>query len=370
MAAPLKAFFDARVVGDIANEVAAVHRGFARAAFVRDATRGLDALELMDRGRHVMRALRTHLPPDPAEAIGVLERSLGPPLDATEGHGMAPFRYLPHAFFVAAHGLGCFDVALRAQHALTQRFTAEFSIRRFLEEMPERTLARLETWTRDPSPHVRRLVSEGTRPRLPWAGRLRAFQRDPTPVLRLLERLKDDPHPYVRRSVANHLNDIGKDHPARLLEVATRWLDGATPERRRLVAHALRTAIKRGDPDALRALGYGAVPGVRLARAVVAPARPRIGGDVRIDVEVENTGARAADVVVDLGVHFVKASGATSAKVFKMRAVRLAAGAKVTLGKRISLAQQTTRTHHPGAHRVDVRLNGRVVPAGAFALRR
>ena len=178
---------------------------------MRDATRGLEALELMDRGRHVMRAMRTHLPQDPAEAIGILERSLGPPLDGTEGHGMAPFRYLPHVLFVATHGLRCFEASMRAQHALTQRFTAEFSVRPFLEAEPARTLARLTAWTRDPSPHVRRLVSEGTRPRLPWAGRLRAFQRDPTPTLALLERLKDDPHPYVRRSVANHLNDIGKD---------------------------------------------------------------------------------------------------------------------------------------------------------------
>ena len=370
MAAPLKDCFSAEVVRGIADDLAAAHPAFPRAAFVRDATRGLEALELMDRGRHVMRAMRTHLPTDPAEAIGVLERSLGPPLDATEGHGMAPFRYLPHVLFVAEHGLPCFEASMRAQHALTQRFTAEFSVRRFLEADPARTLARLEAWTRDPSPHVRRLVSEGTRPRLPWAGRLRAFQRDPSPTLARLERLKDDPHPYVRRSVANHLNDIGKDHPARLVDVATRWLRDASPERRRLVEHGLRTAIKRGDPAALRALGYRPAPDVEVVRATVTPAAPRIGGSVRVDVEVRNGATRPTDVVVDLGVHFVKAGGAATPKVFKLRAVRLAAGASLTLGKRIALAQLSTRTHHPGRHAVDVRLNGRVVPVGAFTLRR
>ncbi|MFO0933968.1 MAG: DNA alkylation repair protein [Planctomycetota bacterium] len=376
MAAPLKDFFSAEVVRAVADELSAAHRPFPRAAFVRDATRGLQALELMDRGRHVMRAMRAHLPDDPAEAIGILERSLGPPLDATgpreaagEGHGMAPFRYLPHVLFVAEHGLPCFEASMRAQHALTQRFTAEFSVRRFLEAEPARTLARLEAWTRDPSPHVRRLVSEGTRPRLPWAGRLRAFQRDPSPTLALLERLKDDPHPYVRRSVANHLNDIGKDHPALLVEVATRWLRGASPERRRLVEHGLRTAIKRGDPAALRALGFRAAPDVEVVRATVTPAAPRIGGAVRIDVEVRNGAARAADVVVDLGVHFVKADGGAKPKVFKLRAVRLPPGGSVVLGRRIALAQLSTRTHRPGHHAVDVRLNGRVVPAGGFTLR-
>jgi 3-methyladenine DNA glycosylase AlkC len=370
MAAPLKDFFSADVVRGIADELAAAHRPFPRAAFVRDATRGLTALELMDRGRHVMRAMRTHLPPDPAEAIAILERSLGPPLTATEGHGMAPFRYLPHVLFVAEHGVPCLEASLRAQHALTQRFTAEFSLRRFLEVEPARTLARLEVWTRDPSPHVRRLVSEGTRPRLPWAGRLRVFEHDPSPTLALLERLKDDPHPYVRRSVANHLNDLGKDHPALLVAVATRWLRDASPERRRLVEHALRTAIKRGDPAALRALGYRAAPEIEVVRATVTPAAPRIGGAVSIDVEVRNAGRRPTDVVVDLGVHFVKADGAARPKVFKVRTVRLPAGARVALRKRISLAPRTTRTHHPGRHAVDVRLNGRVVPAGGFTLRR
>jgi 3-methyladenine DNA glycosylase AlkC len=317
-----------------------------------------------------MRALRVHLPRDPAEALGILVRSLPPPLDATEGHGMEPFTYLPHVLFVREHGLACFEEAMQAQHALTQRFSAEFSIRRFLEEEPDRTLARLAEWTQDPSPHVRRLVSEGTRPRLPWAGRLRTFQRDPAPVLALLERLKDDPHPYVRRSVANSLNDVGKDHPGLLVEVATRWLRGAGEERRALVRHALRSAVRCGDRAALRALGYGDASRVRLVSARITPARPRIGESVRIDVEVENRGRRPIDVVVDLGVHFVKANGATSPKVFKLRALTLAPGERAAVGKRISLAQHTTRRHFPGRHPVDVRLSGRVEPAGAFVVRR
>jgi 3-methyladenine DNA glycosylase AlkC len=365
----LKDFFDARVLARIADEVAAVHPQFPRRAFLADAAKGMEPLELMDRGRHIMRALKEHLPEDPARAIAILERSLGPPLAATEGHGMEPFVYLPHVLFVAEHGLDCFEASMRAQHALTQRFSAEFSIRRFLEREPERTLAKLESWSRDPSPHVRRLVSEGTRPRLPWAGRLRAFQHDPAPVLALLERLRDDPHPYVRRSVANSLNDVGKDHPAVLVDVARRWLADATPERRRLVEHALRTAVKRGDPGALRALGFGSAAKVTLGRVRLVPPRPRIGEQVRIEVEVQNPSARPADVVVDLGVHFVKQNGKTAAKVFKLRTLSLAPRSTVSLGKTISLAQHTTRTHHTGRHCVDVRVNGRIVPVGSFTLR-
>jgi 3-methyladenine DNA glycosylase AlkC len=156
--------------------------------------------------------------------------------------GMGGFLFLPHVFFVAEYGLEHFETSMRAQYVLTQRFTAEFSIRRYLERHQAATLGPVSReWSADASEDVRRLVSEGTRPRLPWAPRLRAFQADPRPVLALLERLKDDPSLYVRRSVANNLNDIGKDHPVLLVETATRWMENATEERRWIIRHALRS---------------------------------------------------------------------------------------------------------------------------------
>jgi 3-methyladenine DNA glycosylase AlkC len=135
---------------------------------------------------------------------------------------------------------------------LTRRFSAEFSIRPFLDRWPGRTLERLAEWTRDPDPHVRRLCSEGTRPRLPWASRLQGFIRDPRPVLPILEALKDDPDLYVRRSVANHLGDIAKDHPELVFEICERWLAGANDERRWLIRHAVRHPAKKGVKAALR----------------------------------------------------------------------------------------------------------------------
>ncbi len=235
---------------------------------------------------------------------------------------MAAFLYMPHLFFVAQHGLDHFEESMRAQHALTQLFTAEYSIRAYLDRHPERTLALLREWTRDPSEHVRRLVSEGTRPRLPWAPRLRAFQKDPRPVIELLELLKDDPSLYVRRSVANNLNDIGKDHPKLLVATAKRWLRGATPERRWIVNHALRSAVKRADAGALGALGYGGKADVAVRKAIIAPARARIGGSVSISFVLINKLPRRQRVMADLVVHFVKARG-TGAKTFKLKAVDL-----------------------------------------------
>jgi 3-methyladenine DNA glycosylase AlkC len=284
------------------------------------------------------------------------------------GQSLGSFLFLPHTQFVATYGLAHFDVSMRALHALTQRFTAEFSIRPFLEQHPEATLRQLRLWTTDPSAHVRRLVSEGTRPRLPWAPRLRGFQKDPSPVLALLELLKDDPDLYVRRSVANNLNDIGKDHPQLLADTARRWLKGASTERRWIVGHALRSAVKRGEPGALQLLGFGKTARVLVQAAQVTPARARIGGRVDIGLEVHNPHAQPQRVLVDCCVHYVKANGQTSGKVFKLKTLELAAGDTVPLRKRLSLAQMTTRKHYAGVHRVEVLINGRAQALCSFEL--
>lgn len=368
MAAPLKDSFGPDVPARIAEAIAAVHPTFPASVFLADALDGFDELELTPRAQHIALALHAHLPTDYEEAIQVLLASLGPPSERELLTGMASFRYAPHIFFIADYGADHWEASIRAQYELTQLFTAEYSIRSFLDREPERTLARLREWAEDPSPDVRRLVSEGTRPRLPWAPRLRRFQLDPTPVLGLLELLKDDPSLYVRRSVANNLNDIGKDHPDLLVDTCRRWLEDATEERRWLVRHALRSAIKRGDPAALEVLGFELAAAGAVHEVTIEPKQPRIGANVRITAVVGNAGDQRASFNVDLRIHFVKASGATSPKVFKLREVELDAGARVTLSKVISLRQQTTRTHHPGDHRVELVVNGSSHRAGSFSL--
>jgi len=370
MAEPLKNYFGPDVPVAIATMVAAVHHSFPRDAFVQDALRGFDALELMPRGRHIARALQRHLPAHFPDAIEVLLASLSQPTGrkAGAGAGMASFLFMPHSFYVAEYGLDHFEPSMRAQHALTQRFTAEFSIRPFLMRHPQATLAQLAQWARDPSDHVRRLVSEGTRPRLPWAPRLPAFQADPTPVLALLEQLRDDPALYVRRSVANNLNDIGKDHPQVLAATARRWLAHATPERDWVVRHALRWAVKQGAPWALDVLGFGHAANVTLGQVTIDPALARIGGSLRVAFDLHNPAQRQQDLLVDLQVHYIKANGAASPKVFKIKTVELGPGQSVRLHKTLSLAEMTTRRHHAGEHRVEVLVNGHAIPLGSFQL--
>lgn len=348
--------------------IAAVFPRFDQQRFVRSALEGYDALELMPRAWNIAHALRRSLPNDYEKAIKILLASLDQKPERSVASGMGSFLFLPHVFLVAEYGLEHFEVSMRAQYVLTQRFTAEFSIRRYLERHQAATLARLMEWTTDPSEDVRRLVSEGTRPRLPWAARLRAFQADPRPVLALLERLKDDPALYVRRSVANNLNDIGKDHPDVLVETARRWMVGATEERRWIIRHALRSAVKRGESGALDVLGFGGEAQVSVENVRITPRRPAIGSFVAITCEIVNQSSVPQRVLADLRVHYVKANGTNSPKVFKLKAVELAPRETVQVSKSLSLAQLTTRRHYPGTHRVEVLVNGRAHPLGTFQL--
>ena len=368
MANALKTFFSVALVRRLAAEVVRVYPAFPRDAFIKEATAGMQRLELLDRGRHIARALASHLPPAYPEAIEVLMGSLGPEHSSDEliGVGMAPFFYLPHTMFVAEHGLEHFDVSMHAQYELTKRFSAESSIRPFIEIDPEQAFAWLDRWAGDGNAHVRRLVSEGTRLRLPWAPRVSWLDEHPDRVLALLERLKDDPASLVRRSVANNLNDLGKVHPTLLIETCRSWLVHASAERRALVEHALRSAVRRGAPDALRLLGYGRAASVSIEQVRLTPKRVTIGQRVSVAFLVRSRARTTQDLLLDLAVHFVKANGRTAPKVFKLKRVTLPPGGEATLAASVSLAVHSTRTPRPGRHAVDVIVNGRAVGLGAF----
>ena len=364
----LKHFFSPALVRRLAADLVRVEPGFPGAAFIRQACAGLDRLELLDRGKHIARALAAHLPESYPAAIDVLLRSLGPEHASDEllGAGMAPFFYLPHSIFVAERGLDHFDLSMRAQYELTKRFSAESSIRPYIAKDPERTFETLRTWTADSNPHVRRLVSEGTRLRLPWAARVAWLDAHPERVIELLELLKDDPTTLVRRSVANNLNDLGKLRPDLLTSTCAAWLEGASSERRALVEHALRSAVKRGQTDALRLLGYGKKAAVTIEAACFSPRRVAIGGRVSISFVLRNRLTTRQPVLVDLAVHFVKANGHASPKVFKLTRTILPPKGRVAFDASVSLAVHTTRTPRPGRHAVDVIVNGQARRVGSF----
>lgn len=244
----------------MASNIRLGHREFPSQKFIKMANDGLGPLGILERGHHIARALRLHLPERYDGAIRVLVDSLTPPLKKTKDLGLGVFFYLPHVCFVANFGLDPnnnggrdpFKVSMLAQHEFTRRFSAEFSMRPFLIKWSERTLKQLLIWTEDGDPHVRRLCSEGSRPRLPWAMRIPEFIKDPRPLIPILDALKDDPDLYVKRSVANHLGDIAKDHLDLALDICRRWLRNSNHDRNWVIRHALRYPAKKGTKNAVQ----------------------------------------------------------------------------------------------------------------------
>jgi 3-methyladenine DNA glycosylase AlkC len=259
---------------------------------------------------------------------------------------------------------------MQALYQLTQVFTSEFAIRPFIQRYPDKCLTLLTEWATDPSYHVRRLVSEGTRTRLPWASRLPEFIQDPTAVIKLLELLKDDTELYVRRSVANNLNDIGKDHPELLANIAKMWLKDASKNRVWLVKHGLRSALKRSEQGALAVLGYGNSANAKIQNITITPQNAKMGSSIQINFELVNQAKKTAALMVDFCIHFVKANGKTNPKVFKLKMVRLAPSQSQYFSKKVSLKAMTTRTLYSGCHKVEVIINGQNTPIGNFDLKK
>jgi len=256
---PLKHLIDDKLVALIAESFSAVDSKFDAKAFSTQATQGLEALELKDRARQIAHALHAQLPKDIPSACETVIQSFGAKLEVTKDYGLAPFFYMPHSEWIGLYAVADFRSGMRANYELTQRYTAEFSIRPFILEHEAACLKQLKAWCTDPNPHVRRLVSEGSRPRLPWAMRLNNIQAKPSLSLALLKKLKDDPELYVRRSVANHLGDLAKDHLELVLEICDRWLEESqamqdsaqAKERRWIIRHALRYPAKKEVARAL-----------------------------------------------------------------------------------------------------------------------
>lgn len=260
-----------------------------------------------------------------------------------------------------------FDDALALLAELTGLLTAEFAIRTLLRHDLDRAMPIIGEWTASSDPAVRRLASEGTRPYLPWATRVHQIVSSPGLTVPILDHLYRDPDSVVRRSVANHLNDLSRDHVDLVVDTARRWLADPDDNTLALVKHALRTLIKRGNPKALQLLGFGAatvdIDGPVLSRSTVP-----FGGEIAFTATISNRGAEPARLAIDYAVHHRKANGSQSHKVFKLTTRTLAPGEQVTVSKVHSLRPITTRKYYPGAHAIELRVNGTASPRADFDL--
>jgi 3-methyladenine DNA glycosylase AlkC len=358
-AAPaLKEIFNRERFRHLARETEAVWPGFDQKRFMKLATAGLDELGIMQRMRQTAVSLHETLPQDFPRALPIL-RDLAPRI----GHGFAAIAL---SEFVALYGQKHFDLSLEALKFFTRFGSSEFAIRHFLVADFDRTIAAMCKWAEDENEHVRRLASEGSRPRLPWSFQLKNLIADPSPTGPILEALKADPSLYVRKSVANHLNDIGKDHPDLLVERVSGW-DLSDKHTAWIIRHALRTLIKKGDPRALTLIGTTGKAEVRVETFEVEPARIKLGERITTKARLTSTSKTAQRLVIDYAVHYAKKNG-ISRKVFKLKEAELLPGSHLDLAISQTVKDFTTRKHNAGFHRVELMVNGEAVAESGFEL--
>ena len=317
-----------------------------------------DNKALKERMYHVSRSLHKCLPADYGEALAILSKIC---------HRFNGFDAMIFPDFVEQFGQGHYGLSIDALERFTQFSSAEFAIRPFILKHPVKTMRKMLSWSQHGNHHVRRLSSEGCRPRLPWAIALPDFKKDPALIFPVLENLKSDPSLYVRKSVANNLNDITKDNPDAVLARLSSWEVGAGKETRWIIKHALRGLIKAGHPGALKLLGYKPVK-VGFDNFKLGSGKIKLGDSLTFSFQLYNQSKQKYNLMVDFIVHFVKSNGTTAPKVFKLNTITLKPGEMETITKSHPIKPITTRKYYPGQHKLAIQVNGKVVGEKPFQL--
>lgn len=359
MASALKDLVGRDFIRDVANQLTKIDKKFDARAFTKDCVgRDWDRLELKARIRRVATQLGLHVPgtyPSQLQKILAVAGNFG---------GLTGFTFPD---YVELYGLEDPARSLPALKELTVYSTSEFGIRPFLRKDLAGTLKFMKQWSRDPDERVRRLSSEGCRPRLPWSFPLKELIHDPGPVLPILETLKDDSSLFVRKSVANHLNDISKDHPELVLKLAKSWI-GQSERTDWILKHALRTLLKKGDQRALQLFGVGSVKKVSVTDLAFKTKSFKIGSNVEFSFTLRNAAKNEQNLRLEYAIHYVKKSKGPSKKVFKITERPFAPGAHA-LSRGHSLRQMTTRVHLPGTHQLEIIVNGVTMAQSKFELK-
>ncbi len=368
MPEPFKNIFNPKLIDGMAQNLARVSSDFKAAEFAAKAKTDLDDLEMMARADQISFALDGTLVGDFEAQVDVLVAALHPTKTSElsdmsiDDAGIAGWAIVAMGNYIVRHGMTSPDISLRALREMTMRFSTEFAVRPFIQNHQDIAMKHVADWSTDENHHVRRLASEGTRPLLPWGIKLHAFVSDPNVMLPILTALRDDPSDYVRRSVANHLNDISKNHPDLIAELATDWLRDAPKMRERLVKHACRGLIKAGHSKTLGAFGYGS-PRITEVELKV-PNSVKLGDAMPIELSFRSETKQK--LLIDYVLYFMRANGKLSAKVFKWTEQAVSAGEDIRLEKVHPYRKVTTRKDYPGQQKVAVQINGQEIAQTAF----
>jgi 3-methyladenine DNA glycosylase AlkC len=350
-----KHVFSLNLLKKYASELSSTEPSFPKNEFLKIAQPMLD-LEMKDRVRLIRDQFKKTLPDNYPKALKILIKTL----DRGELSGFALW---PFTEFVQTYGLGHIELSLKALKKMTVLFTSEFAVRPFIQKNLKTTLSFLKDNANDPNEHIRRWVSEGTRPRLPWGERLYVFIEKPKLSLNLIAPLKFDSSLYVRKSVANHLNDLAKDHPDLVVTTLKNWKSEAKTEDERkrmtwVIQRALRTLIKSGHPKALKLVGVNTMAQVEVLDLKIHQTTLKVGETLSFDFAIQSKSKTTESVVLDYIVHFVKSKGQRSAKVFKLKNLTLKAGESLRVQKNHSFREITTRKYYPGVHELEIQVNG------------
>lgn len=315
--------------------------------------------ELKQKMRHITVCLKQTLPDNYAVAIRILEQV------APRFRG---FIALPFSDFAECYGLNDWDISMNALAFFTSSCTSEFAVRPFLDSDPQRAMEYFYRWANDENEHIRRLSSEGCRPRLPWGMALRKFKKDPRPIIPILEKLRNDPSEYVRKSVANNLNDISKDHPEVVLTLCAQW-KGQSKETDRIIKHACRTMLKDGNVRALMIFGFANPDQIHVSNLSADKQKLKIGEHLFFSFVLSNDSGKVQTVRLEYRIHYVKANGKTSPKIFQISEGKFPSGEHQIMKKQ-AFTNYTTRTHFPGEHWLEIVVNGETKAEIRFWLER
>jgi 3-methyladenine DNA glycosylase AlkC len=311
--------------------------------------------ELKDRMRHIATVLHHFLPQDFLAAAPVLSAVIKALKISSLSKASLQCMFL--ADYIERYGIDHFGAATVLFEELTPFSSCEFAVRLFILKYDDRMINTMKSWSVHPDYHVRRLASEGSRPRLPWAMALPGLKKDPGPVLPILENLKMDPSEYVRKSVANHLNDITKDNPDTVLAIVKSW-KGKSKETDAIIKHGCRNLLKQGHPEILRFYGLNTKT-LAINDCRVLTKQVRVGDDLAFGFSVSNSGRIAQHTRLEYAIYYLRQNGEYGKKVFKISEKPLAPGETLKVHKRQSFRLITTRKFYPGKQFVAVIVNGK-----------
>lgn len=351
--------FNHQFYKEFAEAFGKADRNFNPARFIREVTDNLATRSLNERLYNTAAVLQKHLPQDYKKAIGIMHK--------VAGSLQTGYTALVLPGFVGLYGKEHFDTSMEALKYFTSFGSSEFAIREFLKTDLEKTLKVMKAWAGDADHHVRRLASEGSRPRLPWSFKLDAVIRNPALTREILEQLKADDEPYVKKSVANHLNDISKDNTDYMIGLVKSW-GTADPHTAWIIKHASRSLIKKGHAGSLAIFNFEKRVKLRVEKLRLSASGIRLGETLAFSFDIVSEKKASQKLVIDYAIHYRKAGGGLSRKVFKLREVELLPGEQLHISKKQVFKDLTTRKHYPGKHLVEIMVNGVTYGEKAFSL--